>query len=356
MLGFQPTLSAASFQHSYGRVLRVPTLDPAVLEHVASLATLRSFQIGHTENENLSTGLLQPTGFCALTNLRFYAAPFQFIADLTHGLQLIWNWTFQADSNSMMPVWDLARGFPELRRLSLKTSTRVYCTISTKCSAIVTCDHKCSEFVGTCDRIFKCSFSKNCQNRLNSARIRLWDDNPADKLLKLDTTVGTLRDRSIGWILDAYHECNRKDLILKAFEMCAVGPFNSSHASLTSPAALAALRELPKTNPTLHMELTGMAAAPPEDENEDLLAEDEELIAYDDESDVPVEVLVKRVISRGIAALDGFVVMEDGDLAWNGVAEDAELDVVVVDLPLGRRQRQKKKLKLPGGDDMWEAY
>jgi hypothetical protein len=48
--------------------------------------------------------------------------------------------------------------------------------------------------------------------------------------------------------------------------------------------------------------------------------------------------------------------MEDGDLARNGVAENAELDVVVADLPLGRGQRQKKKPKLPGGDDMWEAH
>jgi hypothetical protein len=34
-------------------------------------------------------------------------------------------------------------------------------------------------------------------------------------LLKLDTTLGTLRNRCTGWIVDAFHACNRKELILK---------------------------------------------------------------------------------------------------------------------------------------------
>ncbi|KAJ7263849.1 hypothetical protein C8J57DRAFT_1470620 [Mycena rebaudengoi] len=66
--------------------LGVPTLDPAALEHVASLATLKSFEIGHAGTGDLSTGLLWPTGFCALTNLSFYGTPFQFTTDLIHGL------------------------------------------------------------------------------------------------------------------------------------------------------------------------------------------------------------------------------------------------------------------------------
>jgi hypothetical protein len=38
-------------------------------------------------------------------------------------------------------------------------------------------------------------------------------------VLKLDTTVGTLRNRCIGWMVDAYHGCNKKDLILKVESM-----------------------------------------------------------------------------------------------------------------------------------------
>jgi hypothetical protein len=32
---------------------------------------------------------------------------------------------------------------------------------------------------------------------------------------KLDTTVGTLHNRSVGWIMNAYDDINKKDLILK---------------------------------------------------------------------------------------------------------------------------------------------
>jgi hypothetical protein len=61
----------------------MPTLDPAALEHLASLATLKSLDIRNTGPGDLSPG---PLGFCALMGLSFYRAPFQFIADLIHGL------------------------------------------------------------------------------------------------------------------------------------------------------------------------------------------------------------------------------------------------------------------------------
>ncbi|KAJ7258023.1 hypothetical protein C8J57DRAFT_1646590 [Mycena rebaudengoi] len=63
--------------------LHMPTLDPAALEHLASLATLKSLDIRNAGPGDLSPG---PLGFCALTGLSFYTAPFQFIADLIHGL------------------------------------------------------------------------------------------------------------------------------------------------------------------------------------------------------------------------------------------------------------------------------
>jgi hypothetical protein len=81
---------------------------------------------------------------------------------------------------------------------------------------------------------------------------------------QLDTTVGTLHNRSVGWIMNTYDDINKKDLILKvsiffvrhasyygyadspffiykAFELCAVGDSNLSHTSLTSAKAFTAL-------------------------------------------------------------------------------------------------------------------
>jgi hypothetical protein len=33
--------------------------------------------------------------------------------------------------------------------------------------------------------------------------------------IKVDTTVGTLHDRSVGWVVNAIHDLDRPDLILK---------------------------------------------------------------------------------------------------------------------------------------------
>jgi hypothetical protein len=33
--------------------------------------------------------------------------------------------------------------------------------------------------------------------------------------IKVDTTVGTLRDRSVGWVVNAIHDLDHPDLILK---------------------------------------------------------------------------------------------------------------------------------------------
>jgi hypothetical protein len=38
-------------------------------------------------------------------------------------------------------------------------------------------------------------------------------------MFKLDTTFGTLRDRSVGWILNAYDDMNKKELIMKVSQL-----------------------------------------------------------------------------------------------------------------------------------------
>jgi hypothetical protein len=36
-----------------------------------------------------------------------------------------------------------------------------------------------------------------------------------DEIIKLDTTLGTLRNRAVGWVVDAIHEINKKEIIMK---------------------------------------------------------------------------------------------------------------------------------------------
>jgi hypothetical protein len=38
-------------------------------------------------------------------------------------------------------------------------------------------------------------------------------------MFKLDATLGTLHDRSVGWILNAYHDINKKELIIKVSQL-----------------------------------------------------------------------------------------------------------------------------------------
>ncbi|KAJ7468435.1 hypothetical protein B0H11DRAFT_1640333, partial [Mycena galericulata] len=106
--------------------------------------------------------------------------------------------------------------------------------------------------------------------------------------IKLNTTVGVLRDRSVGWIVEAVHDINDPAIIMKAFEMCRAGDYNFSQASLTSPEALERLIRLPDENPVLHAELTqGVAAVPTSDvEEEPFLNVD----VYDD-CDIPLDVV-----------------------------------------------------------------
>ncbi|KAJ7835472.1 hypothetical protein B0H13DRAFT_1913553 [Mycena leptocephala] len=106
--------------------------------------------------------------------------------------------------------------------------------------------------------------------------------------------------------------------------------------------------------------LTGESVVREELINEDLFPEDDE-DPYNDESDVPLDVVINHVISGGVAPLPkGFLLGADGNLARNRVVENAELDVVVEDLPLAQR-RPKSTAKAPkfnfhGGDDMWEEH
>ncbi|KAF8555326.1 hypothetical protein OG21DRAFT_1386419, partial [Imleria badia] len=70
------------------------------------------------------------------------------------------------------------------------------------------------------------------------------DDAP---VIRLDTTLPTLQNQSLCWLLNGYHTINKPDIIQQAFAQCKAGTlFNLSFDSLTSCEALHALREVQK--------------------------------------------------------------------------------------------------------------
>lgn len=178
--------------------------------------------------------------------------------------------------------------------------------------------------------------------------------------IKLDTRLGTLRDRSVSWITNAIQDVNKKDLIMKvslrmltysregslmklfaqqAFEMCRIGNFNASQASMTSADALTALRNLPKSNPTLYEQFTGVA----EDTTAIGLEEPAffENEAVDDDSDIPMDVILSHIMEEGLG--HGFEVNDEGRVERTGIAEDVETEIAAIAAPLilGRGKRTK---------------
>ncbi|KAJ7753269.1 hypothetical protein B0H16DRAFT_1723303 [Mycena metata] len=136
------------------------------------------------------------------------------------------------------------------------------------------------------------------------------------------------------------------DTVTKAWELCRVGEWNLSQASLTSPAALAALRELCTTNPTLYDALNQTSTSTV------IVGGEIEEPAFPtnvyDDCDVPLDVVADAVASGGSDIAANFTVGEDGGVARSrnaeaSDAEDEESDLEVDSEPvaLGRGQRKK---------------
>ncbi|KAH7908914.1 hypothetical protein BJ138DRAFT_989477, partial [Hygrophoropsis aurantiaca] len=114
----------------------------------------------------------------------------------------------------------------------------------------------------------------------------------------IEKRLGPLRDRTVTWLWDAYQTLNNRTLVQKAFEMCRVRGFNLSYASLTSFAARDKLRNLKHDDPTFWQELTsGTSSAAPAD-GEGTFDEDEETDStpFEDESNLPLDAVIARVI------------------------------------------------------------
>ncbi|KAJ7469783.1 hypothetical protein B0H11DRAFT_1650322, partial [Mycena galericulata] len=177
-------------------------------------------------------------------------------------------------------------------------------------------------------RLLKLSIKRSAHRDIvTEALAQIKAGKPADEI-RLDTTVGTLRNRSVGWIAQAIQDLNDPTIITQAFEMCRVGKWNLSHASLTSPEALAGLRDLPKTNPVLHAALIQTAGAPAAP------------VESDDADEEPYD--SDHLVSGGSSIATNFSVDADGGIVRSGNAENSgaeESDGPA--LVLGRGQRKK---------------
>jgi hypothetical protein len=127
--------------------------------------------------------------------------------------------------------------------------------------------------------------------------------------------------------------------------MCRVGKFNCSHASITSAEALAALRELPQTNPGLLASFEQARSKPTASEPD---FQDEQVCDDGDDGDVPVAVVASLVMSEGAAIAEGYEVDDEGRLAWTGEAdvieeddEDVKIGVETAPAAMGRGHRTK---------------
>jgi len=121
--------------------------------------------------------------------------------------------------------------------------------------------------------------------------------------------------------------------------MCRVGIFNASQASLTSADALLALRNLPKSNPTLYKQFTGEAEETVTVEPDEPTFFENEVI--DDDSDIPMDVILSHIMDEGVGR--GFEANGEGNIERCGVAEDVETEIAAVAPPLilGRGKRTK---------------
>jgi hypothetical protein len=113
----------------------------------------------------------------------------------------------------------------------------------------------------------------------------------------------------------------------QAFEMCQVGEYNLSQASLTSAVALTALCELPQTNAVLYREITGQmtnGSTPAEPETEPDFSNEEDY-SEDYSSDIPIDVIISHIVSDGSVVIPGFEADDAGGIVRSGVAEETEI-------------------------------
>ncbi|KAH7905740.1 hypothetical protein BJ138DRAFT_964040, partial [Hygrophoropsis aurantiaca] len=106
----------------------------------------------------------------------------------------------------------------------------------------------------------------------------------APKDVRLDVTIGNLRDRSVNWLVTAHKLINKAEIVKKSFSLCKAGRFDLSFDTLTSADALRTLRDLPRTEPDLWSCIVPRATSVPEN-NSSILDDAEPFSSEDTEVD-----------------------------------------------------------------------
>ncbi|QRV77888.1 DDE superfamily endonuclease [Ceratobasidium sp. AG-Ba] len=133
----------------------------------------------------------------------------------------------------------------------------------------------CTGLFQACDvviqRVLKLAIRDACHEDVVNETLTLLESGALASEILNDTTLKTLRNRSVRWILEGYDAINDEELVKKAFRLCEVPgtTFNLSYESLTSREAKAAILELRTSDPALYAEITsGCASAIAEQEGE----------------------------------------------------------------------------------------
>ncbi|KAG8786824.1 hypothetical protein FRC12_016212 [Ceratobasidium sp. 428] len=123
----------------------------------------------------------------------------------------------------------------------------------------------CTGLFQACDvgiqRLLKLAIRQACHEDMVQETLDLLEAGADPSEIANDTTLKTLRNRSVHWVLEGYNSINNSDLVKKAFELCSVPgtDFNLSYESLTSREARSAILELRSTDPTFYAEITSGA-------------------------------------------------------------------------------------------------
>ncbi|GLB45665.1 hypothetical protein LshimejAT787_2500570 [Lyophyllum shimeji] len=177
--------------------------------------------------------------------------------------------------------------------------------------------------------------------------------------VRLDTSVRTLRNRTVSWIVNAVNELSNKELILKASSP-TISIYTPPIVAPRPLKALAALRNLFKTDRDFLAELEAVndddaSLAPVADADEAPFSAD----PFEDSSDVPLDVVCDFVTTEGTVVADGFATNADGNIVRSGSGEDPEAEdedvsaaVAPVPVELGRGNRVRKVPKLFGGSGL----
>ncbi|KAG9122905.1 hypothetical protein FRC07_000524, partial [Ceratobasidium sp. 392] len=150
----------------------------------------------------------------------------------------------------------------------------------------------CTGLFQACDvgiqRVLKLAIRSACHQDIVNETLELLQSGTPPSEVVNDTTLKTLRNHSVRWILEGYDAVNDEDLVKKAFRLCAVPgtEFNLSYESLTSRAAREAILELRTSDPAFYAEITSGAVGTVSDE-EGQLEDDAANAAVDAEEELP---------------------------------------------------------------------